>query len=222
LNGAGKSTLLETLAGVLPDYAGSCQVQAREVATCKRADLSRALSFLPQFQAQGGGFHVRQVVAMGRYPHAGTWTESPDDCAAIDAAMRECQCEAMADRRFEQLSGGERQRVLMAATLAQAAPILVLDEPSTHADAPLQAAFFELLRTRADQGSLVIAAVHDVNLAFVFATRVLLLDAGRLAHDGAPQAFAQSQQFAATFGPRLIARADARGQWSALYERPGQ
>ena len=217
LNGAGKSTLLETLAGVLPGYEGSCVLQSKELRTYERRELSRVVSFLPQGLLSSSGFSVRQVVAMGRFPHSAGWMESPADRAAIATALDACRCAHLAGRRFAALSGGERQRVLLAAALAQEAPILTLDEPSAHADPPLQAAIFDLLRGKAAGGLTCIVAVHDLNLAATFATRAILLQEGISLFDGAPRDLLASDAFGRVFGPQIIVRQDASGRGYAAY-----
>ena len=219
LNGAGKSTLLETLAGLLAGYGGSCIVHGKELRTYSRRDLSRQVSFLPQWQFGPTGFSVRQIVAMGRYPHSAGWTESPEDQRAINAALEACQCAHLAGRGFQTLSGGERQRALLAAALAQETKILALDEPSAHADPPLQASLFALLRDRASQGNLCMAAVHDINLAVAFATRAILLHDGGVAYDGKVDGLLTSSAFAEVFGPRITVLHDTAGRSFAAYSQ---
>ena len=217
LNGAGKSTLLETLAGVLTGYEGSCSIESRELRMYTRRELSRLVSFLPQGQVSASRFSVRQVAGMGRFPYSAGWTESPDDQRAIDTALEACQCGHLADRQFGALSGGERQRALLAAALAQQTPILVLDEPSAHADPPLQASIFDLLRARAAAGAVCIAAVHDINLAVAFATRAILLHEGSILYDGDVAAMLVSEAFERVFGPQIVVRHDRAGQPFAAY-----
>ena len=217
LNGAGKSTLLETLAGLLTGYGGSCLVQNKELCSYARRDLSRQVSFLPQWQFGPTGFSVRQIVAMGRYPHSAGWTESPEDQRAINAALEACQCAHLAGRGFQTLSGGERQRALLASALAQETKILALDEPSAHADPPLQASLFALLRDRATQGNLCIAAVHDINLAVAFATRAIMLHNGGVAYDGKVDGLLASNAFSVVFGPQITVLQDMAGRSFAAY-----
>ncbi|MEQ1945997.1 MAG: ABC transporter ATP-binding protein [Bryobacteraceae bacterium] len=219
LNGAGKSTLLETLSGVLGGYEGICSIASRELRTYTRRELSRVISFLPQAQLGSSGFSVRQVVAMGRFPHSAGWNESPDDRRAMDAALEACHCGHLSYRRFGALSGGERQRALLAAALAQETLILALDEPSAHADPPLQAAIFDLLRVKAATGAICVAAVHDINLAVAFATRAILLHEGSILYDGNVAAMLTSSAFEKVFGPQIVVRHDIDGQAFAAYSR---
>jgi iron complex transport system ATP-binding protein len=222
LNGSGKSTLLETLAGLLRGYEGSCTIGSRELRSYSSREISREISFLPQWPVSAPGFSVRQVVSMGRFPYSSGWTESPDDHRAIDAALEACQCAHLADRRFAALSGGERQRALLAGALAQETPILLLDEPSAHADPPLQATIFDLLSQRARSGTLCIAAMHDINLAVEFATRALLLHDGGILYDGAVGDLLTSPAFESVFGAKVVVRRDQDGHAFAAYARSGR
>lgn len=219
LNGAGKSTLLESLAGILPGYEGQCTLAEKAIHAWPRNELSRQISFLPQTSAHSSGLLVRQVVAMGRYPHSGGWTESPADKQSIESAMEECGCAHLAGRQFGALSGGERQRVLLAAAISQQTPILALDEPAAHADYPLQSRMFALLERKAASGACCIAAVHDLNIALAFASRAILLHRGGIAFDGRPRELLDRPLFAAVYGDELQVIRDAEGNPFIAYRR---
>lgn len=208
LNGAGKSTLLETIAGALPGYAGSCRVDGREVSAWQPRELGQRLAFLPQTAGRGSSVSGRQVVFMGRYPHSPGWKESPADAAAVDNAIRDAACEHLAHRSFATLSGGERQRILLAAVLAQESPVMLLDEPAAHVDLPHQIEMYRLLRERAAQGALCVAATHDLNLAASFATRVLLLDGSQAVAFGSPEEVFTGDAFRSAFGPEVTVQHD--------------
>jgi iron complex transport system ATP-binding protein len=147
---------------------------------------ARQLAWLSQQGEAEGDIGVRDVVRLGRLPRHGL-LGAPDatDEAAVDAAMAETACGAFAGRRLSALSGGERQRVLLARVLAVGAPVLLLDEPTTHLDAPHQRALCRSLRQRARAGATVVSVMHDLTLA-LGADRLLVMQAGRLAADGAP------------------------------------
>ncbi len=211
LNGAGKSTLLETMAGALPGYAGQCRVDGREVSSWKPRELARRVAFLPQTAGRRSPVAARQVVFMGRYPHSPGWIESPEDAAAVDRAMHDTACLPLASRAFSALSGGERQRVLLAAVLAQEAPVLLLDEPAAHVDLPNQIEMYRLLRTQAARGVLCLAATHDLNLAAAFATRLLLLHEGKPLAFGTPAEVLRGEAFRRAFGREIEVRAEGDG-----------
>ena len=185
-NGAGKSTLVGIMAGLREPYRGSCTYDGIEVRRWRRRDFARRVAFLPQMLRFEFPFTAEQVVLMGRTPYSGGWFESPEDRQAALSAMETTGTMAFRSRDFRSLSGGERQRVILASALAQRPEALILDEPTTFLDLKHQLSMYRLLSDLAQQGMLVVAVTHDLNLAIQFADRVLVLDQGRLAGDGAP------------------------------------
>ena len=177
-NGAGKSTLLDLIAGLRTPALGEVLVDERPLPEWTRPERARMISHLPQSVQVPAPVTGRQLVMMGRYPHADRWFESEADLLAVDASMSECACLDFGDRVVTTLSGGERQRVLLAACLAQRPKILLLDEPAAFLDIDQQLNCFELLKRQAAAGVLCIAVTHDLNLALEFCTRLIVL-AGR-------------------------------------------
>ena len=185
-NGAGKSTLLGILAG-LKTGSGQCQYRDRAVAEWPRRDFAREVSFLPQNVQINFPFSAEEIVLMGRTPHGHGWVESPADLEAAKRAMQLTDSTNYRCRDFASLSGGERQRVILAAALAQTPRVLLLDEPSAFLDLSHQVALYRLLaRLAREEGLLVIAVTHDLNLAAAHADRVLILRQGSLVADGPP------------------------------------
>ena len=185
-NGAGKSTLLTLLAGLRKPDAGWVQLQGRDLATLPARERARALAWLSQQGEAEGDIAGHDVVRLGRLPRHGLFG-APDvaDEAAVLAALAETEATPFATRRLNELSGGERQRVLLARALAVQAPVLLLDEPTTHLDAPHQRALLRGMAGRARAGAAVAAVLHDLTLALA-ADRVLVMDRGRIVADGAP------------------------------------
>ena len=183
-NGAGKSTLLRALAGLLPRQGGQVLLQGRPLDAWSDRERALQVAWLAQ-QGQGhGDLTVRELVRLGRLPHLGLFgAPGAEDERAVDAAMQATECSAWAQRRLAQLSGGERQRCLLARALAVQAPVLLLDEPTTHLDPPHQVAVVRLLHGLARQGT-VVSVLHDLPLALQ-ADRVVVMCAGRVAAEGA-------------------------------------
>lgn len=186
-NGSGKSTLLRLLLGVLAPAAGEVCFRGRPLARWPRAELARAVAVVPQGEDEVFPLSVRELVAMGRYPHLGPWRgERERDRHAIEAAMQRCDVAHFAERPLATLSGGERQRARLARALAQETATLALDEPTVALDIRHEMAIFELLRELGRAGVTVLLITHNLNLAARYADRLVVLDGGRLAAEGPP------------------------------------
>jgi iron complex transport system ATP-binding protein len=185
-NGCGKSTLLKLLLGVLRPAAGNVMYASRASADWDRRELAQQVGVVPQIEEMLFPFTVRELVAMGRYPFLGPWQrEGERDQDAIARAMQRCDVSEFANRTVLNLSGGERQRVRVARALAQEPATLVLDEPTAALDLGHEMAVFELLADlRERDGTTVVAATHNINLAARFATHVVLLSRGQLVAAG--------------------------------------
>src|SRR5882672_1218533 len=152
-NGAGKSTLLDIVAGLRQPTSGEVRLNDRPAALWDPRARARLVAHLPQSVRADLPFLAGEMVLMGRYPHTDRWFESDEDRASVERAMRRTDCWELRDRLMQTLSGGERQRVLLAACLAQAAHVLLLDEPSTHLDVDQQLHCFALLQEEAARGA---------------------------------------------------------------------
>jgi iron complex transport system ATP-binding protein len=186
-NGAGKSTLLRALAGLQPGVQGTVSLDGQPLHQMHEAQRGRRIAWLDQRGPGSGELDVGETVALGRLPHLGLLGRpGAADEAAVARAMALTGCAPWHDRRMSQLSGGERQRVLLARALATEAPVLLLDEPTTHLDPPHQVAMLRLARTLAATHAVVMV-LHDLHLA-LHADRVLVLHQGRLRADDHPDA----------------------------------
>ena len=218
-NGAGKSTLLQLLAGLRSADAGEVSLQGRTLQGWPARQRAQQLAWLSQHGEAEGDIAARDVVRLGRLPRHGLLgTPDAADEAAVSAAMAETACLEFAHRRLRELSGGERQRVLLARALAVGAGVLLLDEPTTHLDAPHQRDLLRSLATRAHQGVAVAAVLHDVNLALA-ADRVLVMNQGRIVADAPPSNAALRGALVAVFGAAFSIEqvASAGGvRWVAL------
>lgn len=185
-NGVGKSTLLTLLAGLRRPDAGSVLLHGRPLLEWRPRERAQRLAWLSQQGEAEGEISVRDVVRIGRLPRHGLFgTITAEDEAVVDAALAETECSGYAARRLSELSGGERQRALLARALAVQAQVLLLDEPTTHLDAPHQRALLRSLAVRAREGAAVAVVMHDLTLALA-ADRLLVMGTGRLRADGPP------------------------------------
>lgn len=200
-NGAGKSTLMRLLAGLIRPAAGDALFRGRPAHAWRRAEMARQVGFVPQGEEVVFPMSVREVVAMGRYPHLGPWrAESPADRAAVDEALQAVEASAFRDRPFSTLSGGEQQRVRIARALAQQGAALLLDEPTAGLDIRHEMELFALLGQLARQGHTIVLVTHHLSLAARVADQVLLLEHGRLAGAGAPADILTAAQLTQVYG----------------------
>lgn len=198
-NGAGKSTLLQLLLGTIRPATGEVLFQGRPIAAWSRRPLAREIGVVPQGETEPL-FSVRDIVAMGRYPYLGPWQrERPEDTAVIHRAMEQCHVSEFADRWLATLSGGERQRVRLARALAQEPSVLVLDEPTTFLDVRHEMLTFGLLRDLCDNGTTIVLATHNLNLAARYADDLVLLHRGRVVASGPPARVLTAEQVAAVY-----------------------
>ena len=142
---------------------------------------------------------------------------TPEDRAAVDRSLEITDASAFRDRDFRSLSGGERQRVILASALAQEPDTLLLDEPATHLDLKHQLALYRLL-ARLGKTMLVVAVTHDLNLALQFSDRVLMMEDGRIAGDGAPAEVLTPVAIEAVFGVRAVIQPAPQGRVWMMYE----
>ena len=190
-NGSGKTTLIRLLSRLLQPDSGSLTLDGKSYACYGRKDFARQLALLPQARPIPA-ISVQDLVSHGRFPYLGlSRTPGKDDLDAVERAMAAVNVQAFAGRDLRQLSGGERQRVYLALLLAQDTRYVLLDEPTTYLDASAQFSVMENLKCMSQDGKCVIAVLHDLNLALSFADEICLLDQGRIAAFGAPEALVE-------------------------------
>jgi iron complex transport system ATP-binding protein len=188
-NGAGKSTLLRTLSGELRPHAGSVALKGIALASYPPRDLALHRAVLSQSTHVAFPFTVGEVVRMGAGDRHG---RAIDELA--ERALADVDLSAFHDRVITTLSGGEQQRAHFARVLVQLAcgeaahgpGLLLLDEPTASLDLRHQLDMLEAVGRCARRGVAVVAILHDLNLATLAADRIVMLDGGRVAADGAP------------------------------------
>jgi iron complex transport system ATP-binding protein len=207
-NGAGKSTLLGVLTGVLEPRAGVVSLGGETIGTIDRKRIARMIAVVPELAQLPFAMTVREVVGLGRLPHDPPLSGPRQvDEDAVDAAIERVGVGHLADRDARRLSMGERQLVFVAIALAQAAPILVLDEPTAHLDIRHQVDVMQLLVDLNERdGATIVAVLHDLALAANFFPRIALMRAGRIVADGPPAETLDAGHIRGVFGvdPALV------------------
>ena len=186
-NGAGKSTLVRAVAGLQGLSGGSVRWGGRSLNGIRGREFSKLRAFVPQRMPVPAGITVREAVTIGRSSHLrmlGRLTRS--DHAAIAAAIERAEVAQFAERSLTTLSGGELQRVQIAIGLAQEAPVLIADEPTSQLDLGATIGVASLLRRLVGEGITVLLVVHDLALALAVADTAVVVSAGRTVAAGPP------------------------------------
>ncbi|MGW0803218.1 ABC transporter ATP-binding protein [Nonomuraea sp. NPDC002799] len=186
-NGAGKSTLLRAVMGLVA-HRGTVTLDSRPAAGLKPRERARLLAYAPQTPAMPPDMTVFDYALLGRTPYIPyLGRESAHDREVTASVLDRLDLTALAMRPAGALSGGERQRVVLARALAQQAPVLLLDEPTTALDLGHQQQVLELVdRLRRADGLTVVTTLHDLTVAGLYADALLLLAGGRAAASGTP------------------------------------
>ncbi len=204
-NGSGKSTLLRLLAGILAPDHGSVSIAGQALDQLPARARARRIAVVPQALQSLPEIRVRDFVCGGRYAYLSFWRSADTgDRRAVDQAMQLADVADCGDRLLCELSGGQRQRVLIARALAQAADLMLFDEPTVSLDPEHQIQVARLVRDLASGGKTVVFVTHDLNLASQFADRVVLLDAGRKVADGSVEAVLCESVLAPVYGRHLL------------------
>lgn len=192
-NGAGKSTLLRALAGLVAPHRGRVFLKsapqspdALSLHAMNRTARARHIAYLAQQREAYWDMPAEAIVALGRYAYGQTARNGPDDQHAITAALAATGMAAFRTRSMSTLSGGEAARIHLARALAGETPILIADEPAANLDPAQALRMMRLLRQRAEEGGLVITAMHDLGLAQRFCSRLVILSGGQCVGDGPP------------------------------------
>jgi iron complex transport system ATP-binding protein len=211
-NGAGKSTLLRALAGLVP-FEGWVEIGGMRVDTMRPRDRARYIALVPQTPVIPPAIPVTDYVMLGRTPHIGLLgTERQSDRAIVAEVMELLDLGPFATRRVETLSGGERQRVLIARALAQQAPVLLLDEPTTALDIGHQQDVLELVdELRHARGLTVVSTMHDLTLAGRYSDQLLLLSRGAAVTTGSSHDVLTEEHIARHYGAAVRILHDEHG-----------
>jgi iron complex transport system ATP-binding protein len=203
-NGAGKSTLLNLMSGDLHPTEGAVLINGIDTSRALPGDLALERSILTQREPIDIPYTAAQVVAMGRFPHRRDEANTRErDAAVIAHAMAQTDTTRFAGRTYTTLSRGEQTRVSLARVIAQATPIILLDEPITALDVAHQERIMTLTAALAEDRT-VVAVLHDLNAAAVHASRILIMSEGAVVADGGPRQVLQADLLTAVYAQPMV------------------
>ncbi len=223
-NGAGKSTLARAVAGIQKRTSGAVRWMGEDLGRLRGRKLALTRAFVPQRALVPDGVTVTEAVRIGRSPHLKPLQRpSRRDHDVVAQSMERAGVARFAERKLTTLSGGELQRVQIAVALAQEAPVLMADEPTSHLDLGATVDIAKLLRGLADEGLAVMLVAHDLSLAAAVADTVVVMSEGRTVVAGPPLEALSEARLEEVWG--VDASLQASGHHTALHvawlgERP--
>ena len=187
-NGCGKTSIIKALSRVFAPTAGKILLNGRELRSIHRNEVARVIGVVPQNPYLPETFTVSEVVILGRNPHLGLFSgENAHDIDIVAQAMDKTGITHLAKRRVGELSGGERQRVTIARVLAQEPQVILLDEPTANLDIAQQLEILGLINGMCREKNIaVLIAIHDLNVAAQYCTRIIMLKNGKVFVEGVP------------------------------------
>lgn len=236
-NGSGKSTLIKTLFGIVKYQSGNISIDGKSVKSYPKTFIAQNIGYISQETSCPFDFTVKEMVAMGLYPHARKYRGRNKEEIAADAkgatadmpghanrnkekiiadALEQTGISHLGDRSFLSLSGGEKKSVMLTRTIAQQAETLILDEPTNHLDIRHQLFIMEFLR-RKQFTSLIV--LHDLNLACMYCDELFLLDQGTVAASGTPTEVLTAETVKKVFGVDGYAEKHLQGECRFFLER---
>lgn len=186
-NAAGKSTLFKTIAGLIKPLAGAIHLDSGSLSHLSRRDRARAIAYMPQAYGCNALLTVFESVLLALKQTSG-WRVNRDNLTRVSSTLAALRLSHLADRGISDLSGGQAQMVAVAQTLVRSPRMVLLDEPTSALDLHHQLSILGSIRSQMQaRGTIVMAALHDLNLAAKFCDRLILLNQGRILADGSPQ-----------------------------------
>jgi len=223
-NGSGKTTLMRLICGLEKPSSGRVNIFGQPIQSYNRKRLAKEIAFVPQSTPLDFPFTVFDVVLMGRSPYQGMLgLENQTDLEKARQAIEFTGITKLVTRKISQLSGGERQLAFIARAICQEPKVLLLDEPTASLDLAHQIHIMDLMeKLQAEKNITIVMVSHDVNLAAMYASRLLLLKKGEIAHIGSTEAVLTYQNLEASYGCPLLVDQNPMGAVPRVTLVPGK
>lgn len=181
-NGSGKTTFLDMVSGFRPPDRGKILLGQSLLGNLPKKQIAKAISLVSQNYRINFSFSVEDVVMMGRHPYIERFSLPTDkDRKQVKEVMALTGISGFKDRPITELSGGEKQRCVFARALCQDTPVLLLDEAFSNMDINHSLQMLGLVKQAVvERGKIVVAVLHDLNLAAAWADEILFLKRGRI------------------------------------------
>jgi iron complex transport system ATP-binding protein len=176
VNGAGKSTLLKTIAGLLDPLSGQVLFNDKRIDNISFSDRAHIISIVLTEKITVPYLSVFDVVAAGRSPYTGTFGKlSEEDISITKKYLERCGIAHLQDKASDEISDGEKQKCMLARSLAQETPVIILDEPTSYLDFRARYEIMELLKNiSAEEKKIILFSSHDLEIVFKTSDRCVV------------------------------------------------
>lgn len=217
-NGSGKSTLIRTACNIDRPTSGRILIDGEDIASIDLEELAKIISYVPQSGQYAEYDTVLDTVLVGRSPHMG-WEPTDKDLEIVQDAMEYMGVLDLADQYINELSGGQRQRVFISRSIAQEPKMFVFDEPTSSLDLKYQ---FDSMKMMAElvhkNDSIMLVALHDLNLALRFCDRIVMIKDGNVVSDGTPEDVLTSELIESVYGVKTKITDTDQGRFILAYD----
>ena len=205
-NGSGKSTLFKCISGLWQPEQGEITFGGASILNCGHQERAKLIAVVPQDHEPPFPYSVFDAVLMGRAAHVGMFSSpSRKDRRAAEKAIEDVGIGHLCDKTYTKISGGERQMVLVARALAQEAPAMLFDEPTSHLDFRNQVLVLRKIREIiAERQVTAVLTIHDPNAAMLFSDSVVLINDGRVVAQGPPHEVITEESLHAVYGIEVV------------------
>ena len=205
-NGCGKSTLFSLMTKNLTPGKGKILLEEKSIKKYSLSEFARKVSIVHQHNSAAEDITIERLVAYGRTPYQKMLGgKSEEDERLIEQALQVTGLLDLRDREIGRLSGGQRQRVWIAMALAQNTELLFLDEPTTYLDIRYQLEILELVKKLNKEFDITIVMVlHDINQTIYFSDKIIGLQGGHVAIEGAPDQVITEESIQKLYGVHLM------------------
>lgn len=205
-NGCGKSTLFSLMTKNLTPGKGKILLEEKSIKKYSLSEFARKVSIVHQHNSAAEDITIERLVSYGRTPYQKMLGgKSEEDERLIEQALQVTGLLDLRDREIGRLSGGQRQRVWIAMALAQNTELLFLDEPTTYLDIRYQLEILELVKKLNEEFDITIVMVlHDINQTIYFSDKIIGLQGGHVAIEGAPDQVITEESIQKLYGVHLM------------------
>ncbi len=205
-NGSGKTTLFKCIAGLWQPEKGEIAFGEENILHCSHEERAKLIAVVPQDHEPPFPYSVFDAVLMGRAAHVGIFSSpSKKDRQAAEVAIEEVGIGHLRHKTYTKISGGERQMVLVARALAQNAPAMLFDEPTSHLDFRNQVLVLRKIREIISERQVTaVMTIHDPNAAMLFSDSVVLVNGGRVVAQGPPAEVITAESLHAVYGIEVV------------------